>query len=108
MFYSLADVTFIGGSFQRGGHNLLEPAHFGNIIILGPDMTNFQNITDEMLQVKAALQIKTPEELATKILFFCARQNEKITDEYRDNAKKYVKSKEKILNNYLEQIDKFL
>jgi len=111
LFYSLADITFIGGSFKVtsriAGHNLLEPAHFGNVIIVGPNMSNFQNITDEMLENKACIQVNSSEELKNQILFFLADKNQKVCQEYSGNAKKYVQSKQKILTNYLQQIDIF-
>jgi 3-deoxy-D-manno-octulosonic-acid transferase len=107
LFYSLSDVVFIGGSFKRGGHNLLEPAYFDNVIIVGPDMSNFQNIADEMIANKAALQVKNSAELQEKIMFFTDDKNAKISQEYSDNAKNYVDNKEKILANYLNQIGKF-
>ena len=108
LFYSLADVTFIGGSFKRGGHNLLEPAYFDNVIILGPDMSNFQNIADEMVRGESAVQIKNTQELQEKIFFFLEKKNSKIAKKYSNNAKKYVDNKEKILSDYLNQIDRFL
>ena len=89
------------------GHNLLEPAHFGNVIIVGPNMSNFQNITDEMLENKACIQVNSSEELKNQILFFLADKNQKVCQEYSGNAKKYVQSKQKILTNYLQQIDIF-
>jgi len=111
LFYSLAGITFIGGSFKVrsriAGHNLLEPAHFGNVIIVGPNMSNFQNITDEMLENKACIQVNSSEELKNQILFFLADKNQKVCQEYSGNAKKYVQSKQKILTNYLQQIDIF-
>lgn len=108
LFYDLASITFIGGSFQRGGHNLLEPAHFGNVILLGPDMSNFQDITDEMVRAGAAVQIANKEELEAKILFFSSEKNNKTKQGYQNNAKIYANSKQDVLNHYLEQIEKFL
>ena len=112
LFYSLSNITFIGGSFNIGshvgGHNLLEPAYFDNVIIVGPNMSNFQNITDEMVKNKACVQINNSEELERQILFFLQEKNVKTGQEYADNARKYVKAREEILTNYLEQIDNFL
>jgi 3-deoxy-D-manno-octulosonic-acid transferase len=43
--YDLADVAIVGGSFERrGGHNILEPAHFGKAIVIGPHSQNFRDI----------------------------------------------------------------
>ncbi len=111
LFYSLSDITFIGGSFKIGsniaGHNLLEPAYFDNLIIVGPNMSNFQNITDEMISNKACIQISNAAELKNQILFFLDSKNLATSKEYRANAKNYVKSREQIFVNYLKQIDIF-
>ena len=43
--YELAEVALVGGSFvPLGGHNILEPAHFGKPIIVGPYTHNFRDI----------------------------------------------------------------
>lgn len=43
--YSLADIAFVGGSLvPRGGHNILEPAHWGVATIVGPHTENFRDI----------------------------------------------------------------
>ncbi len=105
LFYSIADIVFIGGSFKRGGHNLLEPAYFDNVIIFGPDMSNFQNIADEMIQKKAAIQIQDSVDLENKIMFFMNDQNSKIALEYIKNAKQYVTNRKQILDDYLKLIE---
>ena len=44
-FYSLTNVTFVGGSIiKHGGQNPLEPARLGNYIINGPNVRNFREI----------------------------------------------------------------
>ncbi|MDP5110718.1 MAG: 3-deoxy-D-manno-octulosonic acid transferase [Rickettsiaceae bacterium] len=108
LFYSLSKITFIGGSFKRGGHNLVEPAYFDNIIILGPDMSNFQNIATEMIQEKCAIQISDKADLAKKLLFFLDKNNKKTSQELIDNARKFVDNRERTLDNYLKEIKKFL
>ncbi|MGH8277113.1 MAG: 3-deoxy-D-manno-octulosonic acid transferase, partial [Steroidobacteraceae bacterium] len=43
--YSLATLAFVGGSLApHGGHNILEPAHFGKPILVGPHTENFRDI----------------------------------------------------------------
>ena len=43
--YALATVALVGGSLvARGGHNILEPAHFAVPIVVGPHMENFRDI----------------------------------------------------------------
>lgn len=108
LFYSLSHITFIGGSFKRGGHNLVEPAYFDNIIILGPDMSNFQNIATEMIQGKCAIQISDKADLAQKILFFLDKNNKVKSQQLIDNARKFVDNREETLDHYLKEIKKFL
>ena len=108
LFYSLAFIVFVGGSFKRGGHNLVEPAYFDNIILLGPDMSNFQNIADEMIEKQAAFQVQTGNDLALKIKFFLNTNNMKESAKYRKNALEFVSDRKKTLNNYLKEIGRFL
>ena len=58
MLFSLADASFICGSFKNGGHNPIEAAYFDTHIIFGPNMSNFIEIADEFLKYKAAVQIQ--------------------------------------------------
>ena len=44
-FYSLTNISFVGGSIiNHGGQNPLEPARLGNYIINGPNVKNFKEI----------------------------------------------------------------
>lgn len=38
--YALADLTFVGGGFGPGIHNVLEPAAFGKVVLFGPRHKN--------------------------------------------------------------------
>lgn len=63
--YRLADAVFVGGSLvPAGGHNILEPACFGKPPLFGPSMENFRQIARQFLEVGAAVQVSSPEELA--------------------------------------------
>jgi 3-deoxy-D-manno-octulosonic-acid transferase len=45
LFYRLADLVVMGGSFAAvGGHNPLEPARLGRAIVSGPDIGNFAEL----------------------------------------------------------------
>ena len=58
--YELATVAFVGGTLSpTGGHNILEPAYFARPILIGPSMTNFQEIAEEFL--RDAKQGEIPE-----------------------------------------------
>ena len=66
--YELADLAFIGGSLvPKGGHNVLEPAHFGVPILVGPHTENFRDIV-EVFRRADALRVVTPQTLTPTIL----------------------------------------
>lgn len=66
--FHYATVVFVGGSLvARGGHNILEPARYGNPIVFGPHMENFRDIARLFLEAKAAIQIDSPSDLAAAI-----------------------------------------
>jgi 3-deoxy-D-manno-octulosonic-acid transferase len=63
-FYEPADVVFVGKSLTAiGGQNPIEPGAQGKAIVFGPNMQNFADITRAFLQKRAAVQVRTPEEL---------------------------------------------
>ena len=63
--FGLADCVFMGGTLAaRGGHNILEPALFGKVVIVGPHMENFQAIADEFRAARAVVEVGAAEELA--------------------------------------------
>jgi len=49
--YSYADIAYVGGGFEKGIHNILEPATFGIPIVIGPKFKKFD-------EAKALTQIK--------------------------------------------------
>lgn len=108
LFCKLAKIVFVGGSFKRGGHNLLEPASFGKLVIVGSDMSNFQDITTEMLKKNACIQIHNGDEFKEKLLFFLDKSNSLVAATYEQNAETYVESKAEVMNNYLNHLKKFL
>jgi 3-deoxy-D-manno-octulosonic-acid transferase len=62
--YRLADVVFVGGSLvPSGGHNILEPAAFSKVPIFGPSMENFREMAAKFLEIDAAIQVKSSEDL---------------------------------------------
>lgn len=62
--YALAHIAFVGGSLVRcGGHNPLEPAVFAKPLLFGPDMSDFRQISREMLDTGAAVTVMDSEEL---------------------------------------------
>lgn len=70
LFFSLADLVIMGGSFLTGigGHNPLEAARLGKSVITGSDIGNWEGIFDTLLTAGAGWRVQGPEELA----FLCS------------------------------------
>ncbi len=67
--YPLATVVFVGGSLvDRGGHNILEPAIAGKVVVVGPHMSNFAEIEAAFTEEKAFVRVGTPAALAAVVI----------------------------------------
>lgn len=63
--YSIADVTFVGGSLvPSGGHNILEPSWFARPPIYGPHMENFRDMAAQYASQGAGIQVRNSTALA--------------------------------------------
>ena len=66
LWYRLAEVVFVGKSLvSKGGQNPLEPAQLDSAIIVGPDMSNFGRLADELAAAGGLCRIDGPAELPT-------------------------------------------
>ncbi len=66
LFFSLADLVIMGGSFLTGigGHNPLEAARLGKAVITGPDIGNWEGIFESLVTTGGAWEVAGPRELA--------------------------------------------
>lgn len=60
--YQYADAVFIGGGFDKGIHNILEPAVFGVPICFGPNYNKFQESKD-LIALGGAFPFNSTKEL---------------------------------------------
>ena len=65
LFFSLADIIVMGGSFLTGigGHNPLEAARLGKSVITGPDIANWEGVFADLLTAQGAWEVAGPTEL---------------------------------------------
>lgn len=69
LWYKLADIAFIGGSFvQVGGHNVIEAAQLGCPVIVGPQIYNFSDAVSHLKKYNAIMQVNTFDELKEVVL----------------------------------------
>jgi 3-deoxy-D-manno-octulosonic-acid transferase len=63
LYYGLADVALLGGSFAPlGGQNLIEAAACGCPVVMGPHTFNFAEAAQLALEAGAALRVQSMEE----------------------------------------------
>lgn len=56
--FSLSNIVIMGGSFNEvGGHNPLEPALFNKPIIVGHNMSNFNEIMQQFREAEAIIEL---------------------------------------------------
>lgn len=66
--YSICDIAFLGGSFDKtGGHNPLEATIFSKPVISGPCFHNFKDIYAILQNAKAAKIVQTSDELKSEL-----------------------------------------
>ena len=108
LFYNLCPITIIGNSFissPGGGHNPIEPAHFGCTIICGPSMFNFSEIVDSMKTQNALIQVDDKEHLA-KVLKACLDKSPDYAH-ISDNARQFVRENTGTLDTIYRYIEPY-
>ena len=102
-FYSLTNVSFVGGSIiNHGGQNPLEPARLGNYIINGPNIKNFKEIYAFLNNLKMSSSTSNILKMEDIIL---KRLKTKIPNK---NIKKIIKIGNDVLEKNLFYINKYL
>ena len=67
-YYSIGDIAFIGGSLSdNGGQNMLEAASLSKPIIFGPSTYNFEEVSKQLLDNDASIQVANADELMRTI-----------------------------------------
>ncbi|MCL2246127.1 MAG: 3-deoxy-D-manno-octulosonic acid transferase [Lentimicrobiaceae bacterium] len=87
--YKYADISYIGGAFQTGLHNILEAAVFEKPIFFGPHFHKF-NEAVELVGNGAAFSITHAKEMEKKLIEF-------------ENDPAYYKNTCKICKDYITQ-----
>jgi 3-deoxy-D-manno-octulosonic-acid transferase len=102
-FYSLTNISFVGGSIiKHGGQNPLEPARLGNYIISGPNVKNFKEIYGFLSKLKMSSITSDILKMENLIL---KRLNNKTPNK---NIKRIIKIGNDVLEKNLFYINKYL
>lgn len=69
LIYRYGNIAYIGGGFDNGIHNILEPSVYGLPVVFGPNHQKFIE-AEEMLSLKSAVQINNSSQLTQTISTF--------------------------------------
>lgn len=85
--YQYSTVSYIGGAFKTGLHNILEAAVYGKPIFFGPHYDHFNEAVN-LVALKGAFSIHSSEEMREIMTKF--EQNPEYYDQTCDICQKYV------------------
>lgn len=67
-FFAVSSFCFLGGTFvPLGGHNPLEPAAYGNFVIVGPHIQKISALISKLETEKACMVLQRPDDVGPAI-----------------------------------------
>jgi len=71
IFFAAADVALVGGSLLEGGggHNILEPCAVGVPVLFGPNMSNFREISQQVLSCGAGFEVASEDDMVKQVQY---------------------------------------
>ncbi len=68
-YFKISDLVILGGSFTEniGGHNPIEPACYGCVVISGKYVDNWTNIYEDMVEANSCIIVSTFKEIDIKM-----------------------------------------
>ncbi|MBM85168.1 MAG: 3-deoxy-D-manno-octulosonic acid transferase [Rhodospirillaceae bacterium] len=107
LLFDVAEIVFVAGSLVPvGGHNPVEPAHFGCAILFGPLMSKNAEIASEMVRRDAAVQISGPDHMAEVVSNLFTNSARRRALCWR--ARCYVDEAESVLDSIVSEIAPYL
>jgi len=98
-----SDVTFMGGSLvPTGGHNLLEPAALGRVVVFGPHMFNFSEIARLFVELEAGVQVNEASELDNVIVKLL--DDPELRNRFAGAGEQLIKNNRGALNKVIELV----
>ena len=106
-YYSISDIAFIGGSLSdNGGQNMLEAASLSKPIIFGPSTYNFEEVSKQLLDNDASIEVANADELMRTITELLT--NDLRRQELGANARKFFNDNQGAVNKTLNLIKPLL
>ena len=95
--YEFAKIVYVGGGFNKGVHNILEPIFFGNPVLFGPRFKNF-NEAKKAIRLGIAIPVSNKNEFEVSV--------EKFKNFDRTKSREYFKSNLGATNNIMLELEK--
>ena len=106
-YYSISDIAFIGGSLtDNGSQNMLEAASLSKPIIFGPSTYNFEEISKQLLDNDASIQVSNADELMQTISELL--MNEPRRNKLGSNARKTFEDNQGAVNKAMIALEPFI
>lgn len=109
LFYKLSSIAVIGRSFSNdggGGHNPIEAAQLHCAIMTGPHVQFQKEIFDALFKENAALQFQNEQDFQEKLKTLLT--DDGACKDYQTRAYNFAQSKNKAVNDVIEQINPYL
>lgn len=103
--YQYGTVALIGGGFNDGIHNILEPTVYGLPVLFGPNYHKF-NEAFQILDLKAGIVYNNSDELMNQLLVFINDQT--ALSEASRLAENYVRKNSGATNKIVEGLKEYL
>jgi 3-deoxy-D-manno-octulosonic-acid transferase len=105
IFYTLANIVFVGGSLiNHGGQNILEPARSNCAIVTGVHTFNFKEIVSKFLKADAIQIAQSQTDLLSKVSELLG--SKKLVEKYSTTALTIANEVNSILDETVEFIGK--
>ncbi len=106
LFYSLSNISFIGGSLiPHGGQNPIEAIKLKSAVIVGPSRHNFSDIYQKLIDNRGCVLV-TEQSLVPQLRSLL--ENKEIINELQKNAETVIKDMSGALELTLDYIKPFL
>ena len=103
LFFKLSEVAIVGGSFsENGGHNPIETNGFNCSVIFGPNMGNFIDIRNAIVDSNAGFEVKNLDGLNKKL--FTILKNKELNVKVQRNFQKLCNSLSKTSKTQLNYL----
>ena len=103
LWYRLAPVVFVGGSFKPvGGHNPLEPARLGCAVLFGPEMFNFKEMASHFAEAGTESTVPDGKALGQRVALLLADST--LRQELADKAKDLALRETTVADRVMERL----